>query len=305
MVHRFQHVAMATQFEIRCTGPDVRYARQAARAAFAEVDRLEQQLSRFLENSDITRINHLTPGDATIVGYETMQCLRLACLIHEATDGAFDPALGAGFERVRLDPEAFIVSVVPGPESDPADGEAPASQDAAGPLQIDLGAIGKGFAIDRVAEVLEDWEMPRALIDAGSSSVLALDPPEGDDGWPLTISEPGSNGPVLATVCVCQVALGASGIRKPDHIVDPRSRTPVRSRAAAWVSAPRSVLAGIGRRAEVEGASAAVADALSTAFMIAPVECIRDWCGRYPGLEAWILEDRLTHFPAAVASGNR
>ena len=62
--HRFSHAAMATVFEVHCVHADARYAAQAAQAAFDLVDRLEQELSRFVENSDISRINHLVPrGD--------------------------------------------------------------------------------------------------------------------------------------------------------------------------------------------------------------------------------------------------
>lgn len=101
---------MATQLEIRCTYPDAGYARQAAKEAFDAVDRLELQLSRFVENSDITRINHLSPGDSTIVCYETMQCLQLASLVHAETGGAFDISLGSGFGALELVPEQFVVS---------------------------------------------------------------------------------------------------------------------------------------------------------------------------------------------------
>ena len=283
MMHRFQHTAMATQFEIRCTYPDGGYARQAARAAFDAVDRLEQQLSRFVENSDITRINHLSPGGSTIVSYETMQCLQLASLIYAETGGAFDISLGTGFETLELVPAEFVVR---------------ASLTSPGLTQLDLGAIGKGYAVDRAADVLEDWEIEQVLIDAGSSSVLALEPPAGAEDWPLTISDPGDTGLILAGIGARQRALGASGIRKGDHILDPRNRAPVRSRSAAWVSAPRSVLAAIGRQVGVEDSAASVADALSTAVMISPAEEIGACCQRYAGLEAWILEGSLTHFPA-------
>jgi thiamine biosynthesis lipoprotein len=275
-----RHTAMATVFEIRgtCQDPDV--GRQAARAAFDVVDRLERTLSRFIENSDISRINHLAAGESTIVGYETMQCLQLARLMDAETAGAFDISLGTGFERLELIPEEFRVVA-----------------HAAG-VRLDLGAIGKGYAVDRMADVLEDWEVSRVLIHAGESSVLALDPPDGEAGWPLTLSEPGQDGRVLARMSVRQCALGASGIRKGDHIVNAREGTPVRSRAAAWVSAPRRVLADLGRRAGVEASAAAVADALSTAFMISPVEAIEACCRSHDGLDAWVLAGAFLHFPS-------
>lgn len=279
---RFQHAAMATQFEIRCTCADEAYARQAARAAFAAVDRLELQLSRFVENSDISRINHLAAEESTTIGYETMDCLRLARLIGSETGGAFDISLGTGFETLAMAPSDFRVTAT-------ADG-----------VRLDLGAIGKGYAVDRMADILEDWEVGRALIDAGYSSVLALDPPAGLEEWPLSLSEPGDTGVVLARVGARQRALGASGIRKGPHIVDPRHGTAVRSRSAAWVSAPRQVLAEIGRGAGLDGSPAAAADAFSTAFMICGFEAIEAHCRRHPGLEAWVLEDTVMHFPGTT-----
>mgnify|MGYP001566825819 CR=1 FL=1 len=277
---RFQHTAMATVFEIRCSSPDERLARQAARAAFDVVDRLEQQLSRFVENSDISRINHLSAAESTIVGYDTMQCLQLARLIHAETGGAFDVSIGTGFENLVLVPAEFVVFA------------------HADNVRLDLGAIGKGYAVDRVADTLEDWEVNQVLIDAGFSSVLALEPPSGCESWPLTLSEPGDTSVVLARIAARQRALGASGVRKGDHILNPRDHTPVRTRSAAWVSAPRHVLADISRQAGVEGSPTAVADALSTAFMINAVEDIAAYCRRHPELEVWVLDGALRHFSA-------
>ncbi|HEY3380667.1 MAG TPA: FAD:protein FMN transferase [Vicinamibacterales bacterium] len=274
-----QHAAMATRFEIRSAHPDERYARQAARAAFETVDRLEQQLSRFVENSDIARINHLSSGESTVVGYETMQCLRLADLIYADTRGAFDVSVGTGFESLELVPDEFLVRAR-------ADG-----------VRLDLGAIGKGYAVDRMAEILEDWEVTQVLVDAGYSSVLALDPPSGLGGWPLTLSRPATPTVILARLEARQQALGASGLQKGEHIWNARDRAPVRSRPAAWVSAPRSVLGDICRVAGVEASAAAVADALSTAFMVNAFDEIERCCRQYSGLEAWILEGEVRHFP--------
>jgi thiamine biosynthesis lipoprotein len=286
MMLRFQHSAMATQFEIRCTHQDERYARQAAGAGFEVVDRLEQQLSRFVGNSDISRINGLSTGESTPVCVETMECLQLARLMYEETHGAFDISLGTGFETLAIASSAFTVTAT------------------AGSVRLDLGAIGKGYAVDRVADVLEDWEVGRALIAAGYSSVLALEPPAGQEAWPLTLSEPGITGAVLVRIAARQRALGASGIQKTDHIVNPRDGAPVRSRQASWVSASREVLAEIGREAGVEASAAAVADALSTAFMIGRAGDIEACCLKRPGVEAWVLEGELLHFPAAERAGS-
>jgi thiamine biosynthesis lipoprotein len=261
-VHRFSHEAMATVFEVHCAHADARYAAQAAQAAFELVDRLEQLLSRFLGNSDIARVNHLAAGQGTQVSPWTMECLEIAWHLHELTAGAFDPSIGSGLLRLELDPDGFTVRA------------------REGGARLDLGGIGKGYAVDRVAELLAEWEIPSALVHGGYSSVLALEPPPEQDGWPLTLSAPGG-GRVLTRISARQRAFSASGVRKGDHILDPRTGLAVQGRAGAWVA-----VAG-----ESGGRAAAVADALSTAFMILTYDEIAALCGRSPGLEAWLAPE--------------
>jgi FAD:protein FMN transferase len=286
-MHRFRHAAMATTFEIRCEHADQQHARQAARHAFAAVDRLELQISRFVENSDITRIKHLSPGEETRVSYETMQCLQLALLAYRETGGRFDISIGAGLESLDIVPAEHVV------------------RGRKGGVALDLGGIGKGYAVDRIADILDDWDVPAALIDAGFSSVLALEPPAGEDGWPLTFSTPGDpGGEILLRTAARQRVLGASGKLKGDHIRNPESLVPVRDRSAAWVAAPREVLGEMSVLAGLDPSPAALADALSTAFMIMPLDEIEAYCRAHGGVEAWILEGVLRHYGATAEAGS-
>jgi FAD:protein FMN transferase len=288
-VRRFSHEAMATVFEVYAVHPDERYAAQAAQAAFDLVDRLERELSRFRSNSDIARVSHLVEGESTRVGAAALECLLIARHLFDLTGGAFDISIGRGLPSLELDTEDCLVRATKGG------------------VQVDLGGIGKGYAVDLVAELLEEWGIERALVHGGFSSVLALEPPAGRDGWPLTLSDPTTPSRVLASLSVRQTALGASGVRKGDHIVDPRTGEPVRGRLAAWVTLPRPERT----RAEALGeegpriAAGAVTDALTTAFMLLSVEEIAALCHRSPGLEAWVLpqpagdpsdEAELLHF---------
>ncbi|MHC4537914.1 MAG: FAD:protein FMN transferase, partial [Planctomycetota bacterium] len=127
------------------------------------------------------------------------------------------------------------------------------------PVLVDLGGIGKGYAVDRVAELLRDWSIEIALVSGGYSSVLALDGPADTKGWPLTLSNPGNHKQVLARPCLQGRALSGSGLQKGGHIIDPRTVQPVKGKIAAWASA----------------SDAATADALSTAFMIMSPDEIR------------------------------
>jgi thiamine biosynthesis lipoprotein len=273
-VRRFSHEAMATVFEVHAEHPDERYVAQAAQAAFDLIDRLEGELSRFRSNSDITRVNHLAAGESTRVSPATLECLVIARHMFDLTGGAFDVSIGTGLPSLDLDADDFLVRATQGG------------------VRVDLGGIGKGYAVDRMAELIEEWDLGLALVHGGFSSVLALEPPTGCEGWPLTLSDPSApSSRVLARLSARQMALGASGLRKGDHIVDPRTGEPARGRLAAWVGVPRPQEGRAEAQAEDEPrvAAAAVADALTTAFMLLSPEEVEGLCERSPGLEAWIL----------------
>jgi thiamine biosynthesis lipoprotein len=274
-VHRFAHSAMATIFEVYCVHADARYARQASEAAFDRVDGLEQALSRFVANSDVSRINSLRAGETARVSPEAMECLEIAWRMHAVTRRAFDISIGTGLERLELLPGDFVVH----------------AREAG--ARLDLGGIGKGFAVDRMAESLREWDVRHALVHGGFSSVLAGDAPPGREGWPLTLSAPGGGG-VLARVCARRLALSASGTRKGDHILDPETGRPA-GRRAAWVALSPEVAVGL----EAGGSPATVAEALSTAFMLLPVEEIEDLGRQCPGLEAWLMLEPLAAGKAA------
>jgi len=265
-VHRFSHEAMATVFEIHCAHEDARYARQAAEAAFAVVDLLEQDLSRFVANSDVSRVNALPAGQAARGSPTTLECLAIARQMYDVTLGAFDVSIGTGIEALDLDPETHTVH---------------ARRQG---IQLDLGGIGKGYALDRVAELLDEWDVHDALVHGGFSSVLTLEAPPGREGWSLSLSAP-DGGEVLVRLSARRRAFSASGTRKGEHIYDPRTGRAVAGRAA-WVSVPCRSPAG--------GSPAAVAEALSTACMILSEEEIRDLCRDGPGLDTWVLSEPAT-----------
>ena len=276
-IRRFSHEAMHTVFEVYAVHPDERYAAQAAQAAFDLTDRLERELSRFLTNSDITRVNHLAAGDSTRVSPSTLECLVIARHMYDLTGGAFDISIGTGLPALELEADECVVRTT---KDD---------------VRVDLGGIGKGYAVDLMAELLEEWGLQLALVHGGFSSVLALESPGGHDGWPLTLSDPGAPSRVLARLSVRQTALGASGVRKGDHIVDPRTGEPARGRCGAWVAVPRPQAAG--PQASADGprmAAAAVTDALTTAFMLLNTDEIAVICKASPGLEAWVLPESAT-----------
>ncbi len=304
---RFCHEAMATTFEVIVVYYDDLYARQAAAAAFEEVDRLEGELSRFIENSDISRINNLPANQPLRLGLDAFQCLQLSCRIYVETNGAFDITIGSllscrrnedGTPRRPSQVELNLARQHTGTHLLQLDESEHTVQLSISPVQVDLGGIGKGYAVDRVAELLREWSIETALISGGYSSVLALNAPAGTKGWPLTVSNPDNRKQILARPSLQDRALSGSGLQKGQHIIDPRTAQPVKGKVAAWASAP----------------DAATADALSTAFMVMGTDEIGQYCSRHPDVSAMIMpegrgedapKDKILHFGRWKETENR
>ncbi len=266
--YRFTHRAMATTFEIMIADPNARYAEQAAWAAFELIDRIEDELSRYKPNSDISRINNLTTDTPVKVGAAAFECLALSRLVHAQTGGAFDVTVGALVDQWRSE------------DNPPSDAELARLRTRTGMhlleldkfsrtvrvhtrgVRIDLGGIGKGYAVDKAAELLQEWSIGTVLIHGGQSTMLARGAPPGKPGWPLTIRSPVASKELLAHLDLRSGAVSGSALKKGRPIIDPRSGAPVTATRAAWARAPTA------RRA----------DALSTTFMVMTPEEIKRYC---------------------------
>jgi len=282
--HRFAHHAMATTFEILVAGSDPLYAAQAARAAFEKLDLIEKEISRYIPGSDISRINSLSAGESLLLGPDAFRCLSLSARLHADTGGAFDVTIGSllqcwrkkgrgsspsreelelarrrtGMHLLRLDASKHRVEV------------------PTRPVQIDLGGIGKGYGVDRMAELLREWDIRSALIHGGWSSALALDAPPGRRGWPVRFEGPGKGMKSLVRFHLENRAVSGSGFTKGRNIIDPRSGRPARGRLASWACAP----------------TAATADALSTAILVMSLAEIEDYLKSHTdSLAVFLKED--------------
>ena len=256
---RFAFDAMACTFGLQIVHARQDYARQAAWAACAEIERLEQLLSRFVPSSDISHLNSAQPGELVRVSTETLECLQLATQVHTDTNGAFDIAFRS---RRTLDPD------VPPLVLDPA---AHAIGVQVAGLMLDLGALGKGYAVDRAVAVLRDWEIHAALVDSGQSTVHALGHPRDAEAWRVGLRRPGQQDTLLGTIELRDQALGGSGqLLHGPHIIDPRTGNPVGTSIAAWAVA----------------STAALADALSTAFMVLSPAEVQAFCAQHPDISA-------------------
>jgi thiamine biosynthesis lipoprotein len=235
-IHVFNHRAMATQFQIRIAGEEKTYAAQTAQTAFELTDRLESQLSRFRADSDISQLASLAPGETLRVSEPVFACLQIAKKMEPATRGAFSICAAA----LQSQPAPPQWSLWKENFSVRCDG---------GKLEFDLGAIGKGFALDRMAEVLREWSCHSFLLVAGGSSILAGDAPEETSGWSCGLGDDNS----ARRFWLENISLSGSGLAvKGKHILDPRTGEAARRQNRAWALAE----------------TAAESDALSTAAMV-------------------------------------
>jgi thiamine biosynthesis lipoprotein len=257
-IHVFNHHAMATQFQVRVAGEERNYAAQVAQEAFALADRLELLLSRFRANSEISHIAQLAPGETLRLSEPVFACLQTARSMELATNGAFSVSAAA----LQTQPEKPRWTLLQ---------EQVAIRCDAGKLEFDLGAIGKGFALDRLAENFSEWECPAFLLVAGGSSILAGDAPPQASGWSCGLGE--NNSPLRYQLK--NVSLSGSGLAvKGAHIIDPRTGAPASLRSRVWALAD----------------TAAESDALSTACMILPETAIREVVCRNAGWLVFLSE---------------
>jgi thiamine biosynthesis lipoprotein len=278
-VHRFSHQAMGTFFEVTIAGEDGSYTGQAAQAAFTEIDRLERLFSRFDPSSEISRIGRLRPGESLLIGLETFECLSLAERVRAETNGAFDINVRSAMKYGAPElgekglPSRFELATT-------AQGfEVRLGERAGGPrrpMDIDLGAIGKGYALDKALAVLADWSIDNALIHGGTSTVVAVGSAPERQGWPVGVGGGWPCQEAPREILLTGRALSGSGTEvKGQHIIDPRTGSPAKGHVAAWALHP----------------AAATADALSTAFMVIDTAEVEDYCRRHSDVWALVVKD--------------
>jgi thiamine biosynthesis lipoprotein len=253
-IHLFEHRAMATTFQVRIANEERSYAAQAAQAAFAVMTTLETHLSRFKVSSDVAQVAQLLPGQKLRISEPAFACLEIARNMESATGRAFSATPAA--RQSQPDPPQW--SLIPAEFSVLCE---------RGKLEFDLGAIGKGFALDRMALTLRDWDCPAFLLVAGGSSILAGDSPKDHPGWSCGLGD--DHAP--QRYWLKQGSLSGSGIAvKGRHILDPRTGQPASHESRVWALCD----------------TAAESDALSTAAMVLDKKGVTEVLDRNP---SWLV----------------
>lgn len=286
-----QHVAMGTVYSIVAYAPPSISVETVVERAFAEIDRLDALMSHYRPPSEICAINREAAAGPMPVSAELFALLQEAFRISAETDGAFDVTVGPlmkawgffrrsgripgeeelaetrpriGYQRVRLDAAAQTVAF-----------ERPG-------MELDLGAIGKGYAVDRAAAVLREHGVRNMLISSGTSSIAALGAPPGEQGWRIALCDPRNRRKTVRVLRLSNLSISISGGseqmfvlngRAYTHLLDPRSGRPVEGML---------MTAAIGARN-------ALTDALSTALFVLGVEGSRSFLEGRGGLAALLF----------------
>ncbi len=287
--------AMGSYFEVRL-GAGIPGAVELASRALDLIDDLEWQMSVYRDDSEVSRLNASAHLGSVEVEPGLFRLLERAVAIGVATQGAYDVTAGAlsvawgffkGPKRVP-DPETLADARARTGQHhmtlDPDAGPSPSTDPG---LIINLGSIGKGYAIDRAAEVIAGhWWPTSALIHGGRSSLYALGSPPGRFGgrWEIALRNPFRPESPLGLLRLRNRGMGTSGTafqqfeangRIYGHILDPRTGSPALGPASVTVLAP----------------TAADADALSTAFYLLGPEAAAAYVADHPEVGAVFVEE--------------
>ncbi len=221
--------AMGTRFEVFLCGDNAEHLEAVAVAVLEEITRLDGVLSRFNPGSEIARINRGAGHTPVRVDREVFALLERCEQARRLTEGYFD--VTASPDRDASEQGALQL-----------DAEIRTVRFAHPDVMVDLGGIGKGYALDCGREILLRFGVNRGLLHGGTSSVLALGSPADDDEWLIDVRHPLlPDAAPVASVKLMNQAFSCSAVRHPGQmqsdIVNPLTGEPLAGNAACGVLA--------------------------------------------------------------------
>jgi thiamine biosynthesis lipoprotein len=284
--------AMACDFDIYLNAGQHAASTEIAVSALDLVDELEAQMTVYRSDSEVLSINRRAGERAVVVEARLFELLVRAVELYHMTGGAFDITSGplskawGFFKREGRFPSPEEVATAKsrvGTEGIELDADSRTVRFMRPDLEINLNAIGKGYALDRCAELLVERGVENFLIHGGRSSILgrgsrALADSQGR-GWLVAVKHPFRADETMLELWLHNRALGTSGAgnqffhfegKRYGHIIDPRTGWPADQVLSATVLAP----------------DAATADALATAFFVMGVDESIRYCDAHPKLAA-------------------
>lgn len=287
---RVARPAMGSLFEIIVGGSDAEELERIAFAALDRVDWLESQLSHYLLDSEICRLNaRACDAPVKVPPYLFALLARLREWSTES-EGAFDCTKGRlvrewGFFRrgltkgdtFSMPDQERIAEIVQqtGWKQVELNAEESTVRFLSPLVELHLGAVGKGFIVQCAADFLRESGIECALLHSGQSSIVAIGSPPDSAGWPIAISAPNEETRRLATVHLRDAALSTSGSAEQwllldtipiSHLFDPRNGKPLETTATVTVLTD----------------DATQGDALSTASLVQGVDWTTSYCRTHP-----------------------
>jgi FAD:protein FMN transferase len=251
---------MGTTITVVVYGQDRFKLQAAVESSLEEAKRLEELLSNYRPDSEWSRVNRSASKGPVQVSKELFDLLAACMRYSEASDGAFDITVGPlmkiwGFYKGsgRFPHRAEIKGVMTriGYRNVLLDRQAQTVRFRRPGVELDPGGIGKGYAVDRMAEILLQGGVRSGLITAGSSSIYAIGvPPNDSRGWHLAIRHPKDAGKTVQDVYLKDESMSTSGNyekffrangRLYSHIMDPRTGYPAEGMLSVSVVAPRTI----------------------------------------------------------------
>jgi thiamine biosynthesis lipoprotein len=260
---RFEGRAMGTENVLLLQGDDEGALRRAAQDAFETLDRLEQSLSKFLPQSDVSLLNAFGAERPVRVSAEVIELLALSRDAWEASGGAFDPTIGElvhawGLVDMegRIPTEGEILSLLArkGMNRVGFDVDRSVAWFTSPGMSVDLGAIGKGYAVDAVSSRLQARGVTAGVFISGRSSIAAWGSAPGAQTWKIEVVHPEDPDESLAELEVEPGSISTSGayVRKfrkgwkeYGHLLDPRTGRPAEGVAAVTVWTESALLGDV------------------------------------------------------------
>ncbi len=253
-------LSMACTYSIVAYGDDANKLKQAVTAALDEVDRIDRLMSHYKPDSPLSQINREAAKHPVKVEKELFEFLLDCRNFSRLTGGAFDLTVGPlmkswgffrGEGRMPTKDELARVKQVVGYQHLLFDYPNKTIQfDRAG-VELDLGGIAKGYAVDQAASVLKSHKIWRALISAGGSTIYALGAPPESEAWEVHLQDPMDARKIAKTMKLKDAALSVSGSaekffelngKRYSHIMNPRTGRPVMNVLSVAVIAPTGTM---------------------------------------------------------------
>ena len=251
--------AMGTAFSVVAYGTDRARLQSAVAEALDEARRLDEMLSNYRAESELSEVNRFAAERPVHVSPEFFRLLSDCVNYSRASEGTFDITVGplmkvwgfykgTGHMPHRAEVRGALDHV--GYRNIILDSQAGTVRFARNGVELDPGGIGKGYAVDRMAELLKQDGVTAALVSGGGSSIYAIGAPPNESGWKIAIKDPRDPAKSAAQVTLRDQSLSTSGSYEKffwaegriwSHIMDPRTGYPSEGTLSVSLITPRTI----------------------------------------------------------------